>query len=100
MSNPLNLGDTVWELPPLILHPFNERASPHTLLDNSRASLMLSGLIPADGSNPDELRRRILAGRIGEIRMLFFLGKDVFRWIDQCVEWAARETGLAGLGIV
>jgi hypothetical protein len=22
--------------------------------------------------------------------MLFFLGKDVFRWIDQCIEWAER----------
>ncbi|SPE35485.1 hypothetical protein SBA3_2270014 [Candidatus Sulfopaludibacter sp. SbA3] len=22
--------------------------------------------------------------------MLFFLGKDVFRWIDQCIEWADR----------
>jgi len=21
---------------------------------------------------------------------LYFLGKDVFRWIDQCVEWAGR----------
>ena len=99
MSNPVNIGDTVWELPPLILHPFNERTSPHALLDNSRASLMLSGLIPTDGSDPDELRRRILVGRFGEIRMLFFLGKDVFRWIDQCVEWAAREPGLTVLGL-
>ncbi len=80
----------IWELPPLILHPFNERIPPAALLENSKAALMLSGLIPSDGTDPDELRRRLLAGRYSEIRMLFFLGKDVFRWIGQCVEWAGR----------
>jgi hypothetical protein len=82
--------ETVWVLPPLILHPFNERTPPSTLLENSKAALMLSGLIPSDGSDHEELKRRLLAGRYGEIRMLFFLGKDVFRWIDQCIEWAER----------
>jgi len=99
MSKPVALGDAVWELPPLILHPFNERASPNSLLENSRSALMLSGLIPSDGSDPDELRRRILKGRFGEIRMLFFLGKDVFRWIDQCVEWSAGAPGLETAGL-
>jgi hypothetical protein len=84
------LDETMWDLPPLILHPFNEHTPPSTLLDNSRAALMLSGLIPSDGTDPDELTRRLLAGRYGEIRMLFFLGKDVFRWLDQCLDWAAR----------
>lgn len=49
---------------------------------------MLSGLIPHDGTGEEELQRRLLAGRYGEVRMLYFLGKDVFRWVDQCVEWA------------
>ncbi|HUI57949.1 MAG TPA: hypothetical protein VLY04_23390 [Bryobacteraceae bacterium] len=84
------LGETVWDLPPLILHPFNERIPPSTLLDNSKAALMLSGLIPSDGSDPDELHRRVLAGRYAEVRMLFFLGKDVLRWLDQCMDWASR----------
>lgn len=83
-------GETVWTLPPLILHPFNERVPPSALLENSKAALMLSGLIPNDGSDEDELRRRLLVGRASEARMLFFLGKDVFRWMDQCAEWAAR----------
>ena len=91
MSTPMTtFGETVWELPPLILHPFNERLAPSTLLDNSKAALMLSGLIPSDGSDVEELKRRLLSGRYSEIRMLFFLGKDVFRWLDQCVEWAQR----------
>ena len=83
-------GDTVWVLPPLILHPFNEHVAPSALLENSKAALMLSGLIPSDGSDEEELKRRLLAGRYSEIRMLFFLGKDVFRWLDQCLEWASR----------
>ena len=89
------LGETVWVLPPLILHPFNERVPASTLLENSKAALMLSGLIPSDGSNQDELKRRLLSGRYGEIRMLFYLGKDVFRWLDQCLESVARIPDLA-----
>jgi hypothetical protein len=84
------LGETVWDLPPLILHPFNERVPPTALLENSKAALMLSGLIPNDGTDREDLKRRLLTGRYSEIRMLFFLGKDVLRWLDQCSEWALR----------
>ena len=94
-----NLGDAVWELPPLILHPFNEQAPPAALLENSKAALMLSGLIPADGTDRDDLKRRLLAGRYSEMRMLFFLGKDVFRWLDQCVDWAERVPELTACEI-
>ena len=87
----------MWDLPPLILHPFNERVAPSTLLENSKAALMLAGLIPDEGSDPEDLRRRVLAGRYAEIRMLFFVGKDVFRWIDQCCECAARIPEMQGL---
>src|ERR1700730_2224032 len=94
-----SFGDTVWDLPPLIPHPFNERVPPSALLENSKAALMLSGLIPTDGSDPDELKRRLLTGRYGEIRMLYFLGKDVFRWIEQCIDWAARTPEFEGADI-
>jgi len=90
----INLGDSVWQLPPLILHPFNERVPPSALLENSRAALMLSGLIPRDDSDEEELKRRLLRGKYGEVRMLFYLGKDVFRWIDQCVDWISRAPEL------
>ncbi len=93
------LGAAVWDLPPLILHPFNENVPPTALLENSKAALMLSGLIPADGTDHDDLKRRLLAGRYSEMRMLFFLGKDVFRWLDQCVEWAERIPELSGRDI-
>jgi len=93
------LGETVWDLPPLILHPFNERIAPSTLLESSRAALMLSGLLSDEGADPDDLKRRLLSGRYAEMRMLFFLGKDVFRWIDQCVEWAQRVPELGAMEI-
>jgi hypothetical protein len=100
MPPPLpTLGETLWTLPPLILHPFNERVPPSALLENSKAALMLSGLIPSDGSDPGELKLRLLAGRYSEIRMLFYLGKDVFRWMDQCVEFAERIPELVDSGI-
>jgi hypothetical protein len=94
MSTPTAIN--VWKLPPLILHPFNEHVPPSVLLDNSKAALMLSGLIPSDGTDPEELGRRVLAGRYGEIRMLFFLGKDIFRWLEQCMDWVTRVSELAG----
>ena len=90
------LGEAVWDLPPLILHPFNERVPPGELLENSKAALMMAGLIPDDGSDWDELTRRLLTGRHAEIRMLYFLGKDVFRWLAQCRECAARIPELSG----
>ncbi len=100
MSQPCaTLGDLQFDLPPLILHPFNERMPPSTLLDNSKAALMLSGLIPSDGTDQEALRKRMLCGRYAEIRMLFFLGKDVFRWMDQCLDWAARAPELAGMEV-
>ena len=99
MPHSITLGNAVWELPPLILHPFNERVPPAALLENSKAALMLSGLIPSDGSDPEDLKKRVLSGRYSEVRMLYFLGKDVFRWIEQCMECVARNTQLAQLGI-
>lgn len=77
------------ELPPLILHPFNGGESSDgtsDLIEGSRASLALLGQI---ASNEDEatLNLRVLAGRYQEVRMLLFLGKDIFRWLQQCVEF-------------
>jgi len=96
MPTPTPLDETVWNLPPLILHPFNEHIPPSVLLDNSKAALMLSGLIPNDGTDPEELSRRILAGRYAEIRMLFFLGKDIVRWLEQCMDWVLRVPEFEG----
>src|ERR1051326_4071744 len=89
-----DLGTSLWELPPLILHPFADRASSDRLLENSRTALMASGLAPADGPDED-IGRRLLEGRFSEIRMLYFLGKDLVRWMEQCVEFTGRIPELA-----
>jgi hypothetical protein len=72
-------------LPPLILHPFSGGSRPEDLVEGSRASLVLDGLLDSQENQP-LLYRKMLLGRYYEVRMLLFLGKDVFRWLQQCVE--------------
>src|ERR1700691_1832329 len=73
------------QLPPLILHPFSGGAGTADLVDGSIASLALDGLV-SSSEEESALRLRMLAGRYQEVRMLLFLGKDIFRWMQQCVE--------------
>ena len=83
-----------WHLPPLILHPFSGGRSVDELLAGSKAALELqghSGSGPSSLDEEDELERRILIGRYQEIRMLTFLGKDIFRWLNQCVDFIERS---------
>jgi len=63
----------MWELPPLILHPFDTRTALTKIADAGLAS---------------EADQRYLEGRFAELRMLCFLGKDLDRWLGQCVEVA------------
>jgi hypothetical protein len=60
---------------------------------------MLTGLIPGDGTEPEELHRRVMAGRYAEVRMLYFLGKDVLRWLDQCFDSLSRDPRLQASGL-
>src|SRR5713226_5731891 len=80
-------GAQKWELPPLILHPFSDQSGPGKLVQSSRANLMLNGLLPHDESTEDELTRKLIEGRVCEIRMLFFVGKDLLRWVAQCLDF-------------
>lgn len=78
-------------LPPLILHPFTESASTVRILESARASLSMI----RDGSGENEdLDRQLLDGRFTEFRMLFYVGKDVLRWLDQCVDACTRSPEL------
>jgi hypothetical protein len=85
---------TVHKLPPLILHPFADQSGPPKVLQSSRASLMLQGLLPSGQQTPEDLERALLEGRYQEIRMLFYVGKDVLRWIEQCMEHVSRDPEL------
>jgi hypothetical protein len=83
------------QLPPLILHPFGGDSGTSELLEGSRAAIALQG---ASLNNPhySEMERLVVLGRYQEIRMLLFLGKDIFRWIDQSMDQMDRagETGV------
>jgi hypothetical protein len=81
---------TPWQLPPLILHPFSGGGSVDELLDGSKAAVELQAGKFAN-EQEYELERRVLVGRYQEIRMLLFLGKDLFRWLQQCVDCMARS---------
>ncbi len=91
--------ERVHSLPHLILHPFTESSSTVQVLESAKASLSLM----KEGSTRDgrqrELELHVLEGRYAELRMLFYVGKDVFRWIDQCVDTCGRSPELSGLGI-
>lgn len=91
-------SNTFCALPPLILHPFADPDGPNKLLESSRVSTLLQGMTLAT-SQRNELERRLLDGRYCEIRMLYYVGKDVNRWIDQCMEVVERMPELAQSGI-
>jgi len=84
----------MWKLPPLILHPFADSGGPGKLVESSRATLMLQGLLPAGPHSHAELEQKVIEGRYCEIRMLFYVGKDLERWIGQCLEFATSEDEL------
>jgi len=81
-------------LPPLILHPFADASGPGKLVESSRASLKLQGLLPSGESTQEDLDRVLLEGRYSELRMLYYVGKDLARWIDQCLELASRNPAI------
>lgn len=81
----------VHTLPPLILHPFADAGGPGKLVESSRANLKLQGLLPQGEATREDLDRALLEGRYSELRMLFYVGKDLARWIDQCLEFVERN---------
>ena len=82
-----------FKLPPLILHPFSNPEDNSVLMASSRASLALQGFLPQDDSNAQDLDEQLLRGRFAELRMLFYIGKDITRWTEQCTE-SVNASGL------
>ncbi len=94
-----NTNTSTLKLPPLILHPFADAGGPDKLVESSRASLMLQGLLPSGERSTDDLDKSLLEGRYCEIRMLFYVGKDLMRWIEQSLEHIERQPGYSDTGI-
>ena len=90
---------TKMNLPPLILHPFADNGGPNKLVESSRANLMLQGLLPTGERSSDDLERTLLDGRFCEVRMLYYVGKDLTRWIEQCLEQVQRDPAMRDPGI-
>lgn len=93
------LSSTARHLPPLILHPFAEAGGQDKLKQSQRANLMLQGLLPQGDMSEEDLDRALLDGRYSEILMLFYVGKDLARWIEQCLEHIERQPELRSRGI-
>ncbi len=88
-----------FRLPPLILHPFSSPEDTSVLMQSSRASLILQGYLPSDLGPDNELQHQLLRGRFAELRMLFYVGKDLARWLEQCVEVARGNPELQGMSL-
>ena len=84
-----------FRLPPLILHPFSSSEETSLLMESSRASLALQGFVPRDETPLHTLDQQLLRGRYAELRMLFYIGKDVARWTEQCAEMASAAERFA-----
>ncbi len=82
----MRLSTQAFRLPPLILHPFSRTEDTSVLMESSRASLALQGFLPHEDTTKQDLDQQLLRGRYAELRMLFYIGKDISRWLEQCVE--------------
>ncbi len=60
---------------------------------------MIQGLLPSGERRTEDIERTLLDGRYCEIRMLFYVGKDLLRWIDQCLELVSRSPELSDSAI-
>ena len=83
-----------WDLPPLILHPFDRGLDASAAVDSMKLSLHLNGM-----GEPGVDKEPLLRARFAEFRMLALVGKDVMRWIAQCVDFAGRDEALAHAGV-
>ena len=100
MSPDLPLSPARYTLPPLILHPFTDAVGSLQVLESAKAAAQMLVNGQEDETQAEELRRQLLDGRYAEFRMLFFVGKDVFRWLTHCMNFASRSELLRSRGLV
>jgi hypothetical protein len=81
-------------LPPLILHPFSNATDPVRVLANSKAIAVAPSEQPKSALAAAQLQRKLLLTRYCEVRMLWCIGKDLLRWVDQCIDFSSRHEEL------
>lgn len=65
-------------------------------MDSSRASLALQGFLPKQETAAQDLDLQLLRGRYAELRMLYYIGKDILRWFEQCTETVQTSAAFDG----
>jgi hypothetical protein len=61
--------------------------------------MMIQGLLPNEEFTLEQLEQKLLDGRFCEIRMLCYVGKDLNRWVEQCMEMVDRDDELRYVGL-
>ncbi len=59
----------------------------------------MNGFLPSAGLDINEMNATIMGGRYQELRMLIYIGKDLKRWAEQCVDFVGREPQLRSSSI-
>jgi hypothetical protein len=65
-------------------------------MESSRASLALQGFLPKAEGSAEDLDQQLVRGRYAELRMLYYIGKDIMRWTEQCAETASSSGAFEG----
>jgi len=65
-------------------------------MESSRASLALQGFLPRQEVASQDLDQQLLRGRYAELRMLYYIGKDILRWFEQCTETVSALSEFEG----
>jgi hypothetical protein len=65
-------------------------------MESSRASLALQGFLPKQETAAQDLDQQLLRGRYAELRMLYYIGKDILRWFEQCTETVSFSSVFEG----
>jgi hypothetical protein len=83
-----------WKLPPLILHPFSRATHAPSLAESTEAGPAFFDPTSLRGASQELLREKILDARYREVTWLYYIGRDVVRWIEQCLDFARTREEL------
>lgn len=56
--------------------------------------MILNGVSPEVDYDREKLTHSLLAGKYQELKMLIYIGRDLQRWAEQCLDFAMRQPKL------